>query len=296
MAKFLFNGREYYMDGYLDNTVNLMEQHINKDNDILCIIDGATGTGKSCLAQQLAGRIDPTFDVSRACFDADEFKKAIINAKKKQAIIFDEALNGLNIRRTMSSVNVTMTSLLTEIRQKNLVIIMCLPSIFDLDKSIAIHRSQFLIHVYMKNGKRGFFRFYGKKAKARLFGNDFARRTYQYIGRSTFWGSFKNGYVIDEESYRKKKDDVLKKYLPTDTLETPSIKKKTAEKDKKAQFIINLKKSKNLSYRELEVMGLGDRKELSQLVRGFQLRNSGGEPIYSSANVPVEREILEQEE
>lgn len=285
------------MDGYLDNAAREMELQLSKDNDIVAIVDGGVGSGKSSLAQQLAARIDPTFSIDRACFDADEFKKAIINAKPRQAIIFDEALNGLNIRRTMSSINVTMTSLMTEIRQKNLVIIMCLPSIFDLDKSIAIHRSQFLIHVYLKNGKRGYFRFYGKKAKAKLFGNDFARRTYQYLGRSTFWGSFKKGYVIDEKLYRKKKDDVLKKYLPTDILETKvpevGIVKKKIEPNREIEQIVKLHKMQKVSFRKLEEMGFGNRVVLAAMVRQFDMVNSGEQPIYSISNNVVEKEILE---
>jgi len=170
---------------------------------------------------------------------------------------------------------------------------MCLPSIYDMDKSAAIHRSQFLIHVYLKNGKRGYFRFYGKKAKARLFGNDFARRTYQYLGRSTFWGTFKKGYVIDEKKYRAKKDMVLKKYLPTEILETPSITKKKDKPDIQIEQIVRLHKIQKMSFMKLEEMGFGDRKKLAKQVRDFDAGIGGGQPIYYNNNNAEEKKILE---
>lgn len=292
MVKFLFQGQEIFMDGYLDNAAKLIEEQLSKDNDCIGIVDGGTGSGKSCMAQQLAARIDPTFSIDRACFDADEFKTAIINAKPKQAVIFDEALNGLNIRRTMSSINVTMTSLMTEIRQKNLIILMCLPSIYDMDKSAAIHRSQFLIHVYLKNGKRGYFRFYGKKAKARLFGNDFARRTYQYLGRSTFWGQFKKGYVIDEKKYRKKKDDVLKKYLPTSSLENIETAEEASRRGK-AETLTKIKKSGKITNKQLVEMGFGSRSEVQRLVNGIGLSKPSTRNYILNTNNPKKAEILE---
>lgn len=294
MVKFLFQGQEIYMDGYLDNAANEIITQLNKDNDALIIVDGSVGSGKSTLAQQLAARVDPTFSVDRACFDADEFKKAIINAGKKQAIIFDEALNGLNIRRTMSAINVTMTSLLTEIRQKNLFIIMCLPSIFDMDKSIAIHRSQCLVHVYLKNGKRGYFRFYGKKAKAKLFGNDFARRTYQYVGRSTFWGKYFSGYVIDEAQYRAKKDMVLKKYLPIDILEKSSITKKIP--DRQAEQIFKMYKIAKMSFRKIEELGFGNRTQLAKIVREYEATFGGDRSLYLNTDGLDREELLVKED
>jgi len=178
------------------------------------ICDGRVGVGKSSLAQQIAAYIDPYFNIQQITFDAETFSKAVLNAKKKSAIVFDEALSGLNIRRTMSGINIMLTSLLTEIRQKNLFILLCLPSIFDLDKSMAIHRSSFLIHVYNKGFKKGYYMFYGRRTKSKLFASEWARKTYSYNVRPNFYGYFGKGYIVDEEAYRKLKSDVLKRYLP----------------------------------------------------------------------------------
>jgi hypothetical protein len=294
MVKFLFQGQEISMDGYLDNAARDIISHIDKDNDCIGIVDGGVGSGKSTLAQQLAARIDPTFSIDRACFDADEFKTAIINAKPKQAVIFDEALNGLNIRRTMSSVNIVLTSLLAEIRQKNLFILICLPSLFDMDKSVAIHRSQFLIHVYMKNGKRGYFRLYGKRNKAKLFASDYCRKTYTYAARSSFWGSFKVGYVIDELQYRKKKDMVLKKYLPIDSLEKRESPEELA-KVREAEIISKLNAA-GIGFKEMEAMGLGSKSHLHRKAKSFIAPISLIPNTYISTNILGQGKNLEKKE
>lgn len=233
-------------------------------------------SGKSTIAQLVAAVVDPTFNESRLYFEDNETKQGIINSEKKKSHILDETLSMLNIRRAMSNVNITITSLFSEIRQKNLFLILCLPSIFDLDRNIAIHRSLFLIHTYSRNGQRGYFRFYGRKAKAKLFASSYAKKTYQYLARPTFWGRFANGYVVNEEEYRQRKDDVLKRYIPKDIPDKKLEEKTLKEREKKAIQIINLQKTQKLSFRKLEELGFGYRADLAKLVREFQGKLDGG--------------------
>jgi len=212
------DGKKIYYDGYLLTAIEEIKAIQKHDGDVVGIIDGFVGSGKSTMSQQIAIAIDPNFTARNICMDAENLKEVILNAEKGSAIVFDEALNGLNIRRTMSSINILLTSLLTEIRQRNLVILLCLPSLFDMDKSISIHRSLFLIHVFAKGRERGYFRFYGKKKKSLLFADTIARRTYQYKVRPSFWGRFYGGYVVDELEYRKLKNEVLKRYFVGDKI------------------------------------------------------------------------------
>jgi ABC-type dipeptide/oligopeptide/nickel transport system ATPase component len=235
MPNLTIQNKNIYYDGYLVKTLeDIKKTQLEKDGDCICIIDGKVGSGKSTFAQNLAAYIDNDFKVEQVCFDVEDFKKAIINSPKHKAIIFDEALGGLNIRRTMSGINVTLVQLLTEIRQKNLFIILCLPSIFDMDKTIAVQRTTFLVHVYTKNGDRGFFKFFGTKKKDKLVTNIYCKRNYQYCISHTFHGHFGDGYFVDEELYRKKKADVLLRYFG----ETKTEKKiDVAKKDSKKNFI-----------------------------------------------------------
>lgn len=285
MPKVLINGQEKYIDGYLLKACEEIKTLLDKDRDVVCIVDGGVGEGKSTLAQLIAGTVDPTFNETRLYFDDTETKTGIINSEKKKAHILDETLSMLNIRRAMSNVNITLTSLFSEIRQKNLLLILCLPSIFDLDRNISIHRSLFLLHTYSRNGQRGYFRFYGRKAKAKLFASSYAKKTYQYLSRPTFWGRFANGYIVNEEVYRQRKDDVLKRYITTVIPDKIDLKAKKAtdklekEKEKKIKIMINLQKNQKISLTKLEELGFGDRGEIAKMIREYQNKTAGDQHI-----------------
>jgi hypothetical protein len=199
----------FYMDTMLYNNIQVGKKALRKDFDFFLVLDGGEGTGKSVLGQQIATAIDPTFNVDRVCFRAEEFKKAIISAEKYQAVVFDEAYGALSSRRAMSTINHTLVSLFTEIRQKNLAIILILPSFFDLDKYAAIHRSVMLIHIYHNHFKRGFFKVYSKKQKKLMY--LLGKKTYNYnCVKSSFQGRFANFYCIDKDKYKKKKSNSMR--------------------------------------------------------------------------------------
>jgi energy-coupling factor transporter ATP-binding protein EcfA2 len=292
MAKVLIAGKEQYYAGYLLKVLEEIQKMLDKDNDCIAVVDGKTGSGKSTLAQSLAAYIDPEFNIERVCFDTEDFKKSILTCPKRSAIIFDEALGGLNIRRTMSSINVMLTGLLTEIRQKNLFILLCLPSIFDLDKSIGIHRSTFLCHVVTKNGKRGYFQFYGMEAKKRLFSNTMARRSYQYFGRPSFWGRFTHGYFVDELAYRKKKSDVLKRYFPVDT--TPELSPDDMVKQREAEIFKKLK-DYGIPMTDLAKAGIMSRQNIYARLKTLQRNVSVGTSILNNKLQPEGNFEIEQE-
>lgn len=270
MVKVLINGQERYIDGYLLKVCEEIKKLLDKDRDVVCIVDGGVGDGKSTIAQIVAMVVDPTFNASRMYFEGEEAKQGIVNSEQKKSHIIDETFAMLNIRRAMSNLNITLTSVFSEIRQKNLFIVMCLPSIFDLDRNLAIHRSMFLIHTYSRNGERGYFRFYGRRAKAKLFASQYAKKTYQYLARPTFWGRFGKGYVVDEVAYRQRKDNVLKRYIPKDIPDKKDEIKVRDTLKRRIEPIINLKEKHGYSFRKLEELGFGDRGELAKLFRQYQ--------------------------
>jgi len=198
-------GQQYYMDGVLQQNLDLAKKTIRKDMDFPFLIDGRERSGKSVFAMQIAKYCDPTFDMSRVCFTPGEFKRAVLKAEKYQAVVYDEAYTGLSSRGTMSLINKTLIGLLAEIGQKNLFVIVVMPTFFDLDKYAALWRSQGLFHVYMgDNFERGFFKFFGYEKKLRLYID--GKKTYNYRSvRPDFSGRFTNHYVLDEAEYREKK-------------------------------------------------------------------------------------------
>jgi len=235
-----------YMDGYLHKVYNKAKSIITKDWDVVFLVDGTEGGGKSVLAQQGAAALDPTFTIAQIAFTPEEFKAAILKSSKYQSVVYDEAYTGLSSRGTMSDINKTLVSMLAEIRQKNLFVFIVMPTFFDLDRYAAIWRSRGLLHIYTDKGYgRGYFSYYNKERKKNLY--ILGKKFYDYRKpRPNFRGRFTNYYVVDEEEYRKKKLKALgarkSRQLTKDEERIPIILKaycshvslRTAEKELKA--------------------------------------------------------------
>lgn len=202
--------KEYYIDKkvkkMLDSSKSLV---LNKDWDKVFIIDGEEGSGKSLLGLQIGYYLDPTLNLSRIVYSGEEFGKAITEAEKNQVIIFDEAFNGLASAGAISSMNKLIVRKLMECRQKNLFIIIILPTIFELQKYAAIFRSSALFHVYAtRKGVRGYYRVYNKANKKLLYlmGKKLYSYSYPHLNNSFV---FRGKYPIDEGEYRAKKLSTL---------------------------------------------------------------------------------------
>lgn len=196
---------------------------IKKDFDGVLVVDGGEGFGKSVLAQQIAKYFDHDLNMDRIVFDAEEFVKAVQNAKPYQCIVFDEAYGGLAGRETMTKVNRIIVKMLAEVRQKNLFLIFVCPSFFDLDRYVALWRSRCLVNVYLGKGlQRGFLSFYNVTKKKQLY--LVGKKTYSYkLVKPNFRGRFAKGYVVDEEEYRAKKMKALMSYGEDDVFKKNDV-------------------------------------------------------------------------
>jgi len=202
---------EFYQDNRLNkNLINKVKKSVQKrDKDRVIIVDGGEGNGKSTFAFQLALTLDDTFDLRNVCFNPQEFTRAISQAKKYECIVFDEAFTGLSSRGALSEVNRMLVSLMMEIRQKNLFVIIVLPTFFLLDKYVALWRARDLFHIYERKGERGFWVYYNRNKKKLLYLK--GKKEYTYIGvKSNFRGRFIKKWVIDEEKYLQRKMLALK--------------------------------------------------------------------------------------
>lgn len=205
--------KNVYVDNKLDRNLSKQVAAVTeKDKDKFFVVDGKEGSGKSVFAMQLAARVDPSFNLSKVCFTPSQFKQAIYDADKGQAVVFDEAFTGLSSRAALSKINTLLVSLMMEMRQKNLFVFIVMPSIFILDKYVALHRAVGLFHVFTKKGKRGYWIFFNRHKKKMLY--LFGKQTYSYSGKSIpksgFKGKFLDQYVVDENLYRLKKKKALK--------------------------------------------------------------------------------------
>lgn len=198
----------FYMNDILKQNLDIVKKASTLDWDFIFIVDGIEGAGKSVFTQQLAYYLDPTLDISRICFSGEEFMNACINAKQYQAVIYDEAITGANIRQAMNDVNVDLMKMLGMIRQKNLYIFIVIPSFFDLDRYIALWRSRAVFHVFAKSyTQRGFY--YCYKQRKNFMWIKYRKYFYYSDKLKDFRGNFSNVYCVNEKEYRDKKSTTL---------------------------------------------------------------------------------------
>jgi len=199
-----------YIDGVLKANLDkyVVGRLTKTDDDVVFIIDGPERSGKSTLATQIAKYVDPSLNIDRICMTPDEFRTAIENAKHGQCIIYDEAFTGLSSRRTLSEVNHIITQMFMEMGQKNLVVIVVLPTFFMLDKYVALFRARGLFHVYRKGTRKGFFMYFNAERKRLLYLKNYKTMSYKGV-RSNFKGRFLGKYMVDEAEYRAKKKKAL---------------------------------------------------------------------------------------
>ena len=181
---------------------------IETDQDRVYLITGNEGSGKSTLAIQLSYYLDKTFNLNNIVFNSKTFSERIRNANKYSVIVFDEAFNGLSSRGVLSAENKRIIRLLQECRQRNLFIFIVLPSIFLLEKYVALFRSHGLFHcsISKKNYKNRYFKVYNRQNKQLLYilGKKLMSYSKPYIPlMHTFRGAYPP--TIDKEEYDKKK-------------------------------------------------------------------------------------------
>ena len=216
-----------------------------KDKDYVMLVDGYEGSGKSTFGQQIGKYVDPTLNLSRICMTANEFKEAIIKAEKNQCVIYDEAVTGMTAGDSITRIGKLLKSMMMQMRQKNLFVIVILPTIFELNKYSVLSRARSFFHIYESGGRMGYWVGYNRKDTRNIYIK--GRKTYSYRVKSFFNGRFYGKYTVDEEEYRKKKADVLFKL---DNVEE-EIEKGSNWMKKQRNLGLKLLHDRGLTYKEI---------------------------------------------
>lgn len=192
---------------------NVQERVLKKDRDFVCVVDGEEGCGKSVLAMQFASLLSPGFNLEHVVFNSQDFIRLIRDPKTKKGtcIVLDEAFNAANARASLSDINRAMIALATEMRQKNLFVILVLPTFFDLDKYFALWRTRILVHVYFTPNEDRRYIVFDKQSKKLLYLS--GKKTYDYsYPKAPFPPStFYNQYTVPEDEYRERKAEAFRK-------------------------------------------------------------------------------------
>jgi len=141
-----------------DPLMNSLYQQIWKYNrNVLLVIAGYTGTGKSWLAVKIASLLDPTFTKEtmkdRIITSPTAFLKILSNEddsrlQKGMVIIFDEAGVGIPAREWASINNRAIDKILQTFRYRNLIVIFTVPMFSYIDT-----HARNLIHYYFETQK-----------------------------------------------------------------------------------------------------------------------------------------------
>lgn len=218
-----------FLDEKIINRIN------KKDKDYVMIITGYEGSGKSTFASQIGKYVDPNLNIDRICFNAEQFKEAIVNAKKGECVVFDEAVSGFSSGGSTSKVGKLLKSLMMQMRQKNLFVIVVIPSVFELNRYAVLHRAISLFYVYTKAGygkkqDRYYWVGYNKRDTKRLYLT--GKKTQSIKVRSRFNGSFYGKWGWELDSYIEKKS----KSLEEEGEDTPVHNKYRIQRD----FVLKL--------------------------------------------------------
>ena len=189
-----------------------MEEYPNfLANDII-----VHNSGKSVLGFQICSYIDPTFNLDRVCFSAEDFKNKVMKGKPGQAFMLDES-SDLSIRSSLSKLNKMMINLMAQQRQLRLFCLIVIPSVHMLERYAALHRSEAAIYteIGIKSG-RHIFNYLNRENKLRVILEgkktmDPKKVILKYrddIPYATFTNSYAN---IDEDLYRFKKLEEFRK-------------------------------------------------------------------------------------
>lgn len=209
-------GKKAYVDRTLRNNLDDMKADIRKDDDVVIIVDGKERIGKSVLAQLCGWYLsDGKLAIEDICLTPEEFAARIKRAEKYDVIIFDECFLGLAASDWMNKYNRLLKKMLVTVGQKNLVLILVLPSVFDISKYVALHRADCLLHCFKHKGQRGHFAFYNHRKLQQVY--IYGKKTYSYWRpKPAFARKFTNFYAVSEVVYRNKKSNALNKFLDSD--------------------------------------------------------------------------------
>lgn len=214
---------EIYLDGYLKENLDTAHELVMKNWDNIGFISGYEGDGKSSLAQTIGLYLDATLNLDKIVFTPQQFFDAVDKADKSTVIIWDEA-DDLG-EQWYKDILQALKSKMKRIRKRNLHIILVTPTIFDLNKYFVIARTRWLIHVYADGTERGFFRFFNREQKKKLYihGN---REWDMDAAKPNFFGRFTKlpeGFPIDQQAYENKKEEATKALGVTGRKSAPAL-------------------------------------------------------------------------
>jgi hypothetical protein len=222
---------DMYLDGKLKEKLDFAKEQKRKDNDVVGIMVGEEGSGKSnCAANIMRYMADDSFDPIKDMIGSDE-KDALDklkNVKHGGNLMFDEGNVFFLSTETMKKQHRNLHKIFSIFRQKNLFVLIVLPSFFRLGTYFALDRSRFLCRTYLDKGERGYFSYWGDKAKNKLYRRGKKDHSYSPV-KANFNGRFTKCDALDTKEYKDFKLETLNSvfFVPEDVKKVTRASVKT---------------------------------------------------------------------
>lgn len=227
-----------YINEHLSKNLDIYAEKIVDDMHFLIIISGndSVGNGKSTLATHVATYLtdkinklhglNNTFTSENVALKADRLVEQSFKNPKYSVNLLDEG-DDLTTHG-MKQAAVELKRYFRKCRQLNQILILIIPSFFELPKFYALARSHSLINVkFYGRFDRGRFDFYGPKQKKRLYLK--GKRDWDYdAANPAFNGEFFSQYTFfpdlekEVEKYKKKKYEDMVEDSKEDDTPTPA--------------------------------------------------------------------------
>jgi len=206
-----------------------------KNNDVVGIISGAEGSGKSSLAGNIMRYVSKdSWNPKKHMIGSDyeQGLEVIKNIKKGGFITFDEGNVFFLSTEMMKRESRELHKIFSIFRQKCLFVLIILPSFLRLNSYFALDRSGFLIRTYIKNGERGQFAYYGRRKKDKLYRVGKKSHNENAV-TPNFRARFNRCYLLETEDYKNFKLETLNKSFevakPKKLMPPKEIEKKLIE-------------------------------------------------------------------
>jgi hypothetical protein len=251
--------KEYQMESFLIEKMDAATKRVmSRKLDGVFIIDGDEGFGKTGLSILLAYHLSHVtkrkFSLDNVFFDPKEFTN-FINSTTKQIIIWDEAALGGLASSWASKVQQLLIQTLMTCRFRQHIIFFNCPKFYRLKDYFITDRALGLIHVYspdkLNAGKVSYYKHDLLEAMNEQWKN-YKQKPYKKFCRKRLRGNFidafnpklfKDGCIIDEKDYDKKKTYYTEKLL--------SQYSDSRKDDKLLKFEYNITTIPNITRKEL---------------------------------------------
>ena len=207
------NKGDLYLDGRLKTKLDFAKKQQKKNNDVVGIISGDEGSGKTALGGNIMRYMtDDKFNPEINLIGAEDNEFVMEKLEKTPnsgAVMFDEGNTYFLSTETMKREQRDLHKLFSIFRQKNLFVLIVAPSFFRLNTYFALDRSRFHIRSYIHKGERGFFAYFGDIRKQKLYGIGKKNHDYSAV-TPNFKGRFTKCYALETKEYISYKEKSLR--------------------------------------------------------------------------------------